>query len=58
MTDAQYEQMLKTVYQHIFMEDWTYFMQVVRAAAYAKEEVPLKDAMFCWQIYCNIRKGK
>ncbi len=58
LTDAQYEQMLKTVYQHIFMEDWTYFMQVVRAAAYAKEEVPLKDAMFCWQIYCNIRKGK
>lgn len=51
LSDAQYEQMLKTVYQEVSIEDWEHFMQLVRSAAYAQDEVPRREAEFCWHIY-------
>lgn len=51
LSDAQYEQMLKTVYQEVSIEDWEHFMQIVRSAAYAQDEVPRREAEFCWHMY-------
>lgn len=56
LTDAQYEQLLKTVYQQILVEDWTYFMQISRAAAFAQDEITDEEAKFCWQIYAMLQK--
>lgn len=56
LTDAQYEHLLKTVYQQISVEDWTCFMQIVRAAAFAQDEITKKEAQFCWQIYAMVQK--
>lgn len=54
VSDAQYEQLLKMAYQKIFAEDWTQFMQIVRQAAYAYEEVAAEDARFCWRVYAAV----
>lgn len=51
LSDAQYEQILKNVCQQILTEDWTQYMQIVRKAAFAAEEVAAEDARFCCRIY-------
>ncbi len=54
-TDAEYEQMLISVYTDISVEEWVRFMRIVRAAAYAQDEVSQEDARFCRQMDCLVR---
>lgn len=54
LSDVQYGQMLKAVYQEVSIEDWEHFMQIAVAAAYAGDEVPRREAEFCWHVYQTI----
>lgn len=56
LSDICYEQLLKDCFKKVSAEDWTHFMQAVRAAVYARDEISKDEAEFCCQVYGTLKR--
>lgn len=52
--DSEYERLLKEHFTEISSDEWTQYMNIVKKAAFAGEELEEKEAMFCYEIYKRI----
>lgn len=51
MTDADYGRLLEKSFTKIEGADWRRYMQIVKEAAFSRNELQREDAYFCYKIY-------
>lgn len=51
LRDSGYEALLKKTYPEVSDEEWERYMEIVKAAAFSKRDIPVDDMDFCYEIY-------
>lgn len=53
--DAEYGELLKKQFPDISREDWDRYMEIVKEAAFSRNELKREQAQFCREIYQKVR---
>ncbi len=53
--DAEYGELLKKQFPDISREDWDRYMEIVKEAAFSRNELQREQAQFCREIYQKVR---
>lgn len=57
LRDEEYESLLKKTYDKIAEDDWTHYMEIVKAAAFSSGNISVEDMQFCCEIYRKITQN-